>query len=504
MVLIDKEFKIKKLDVDADELVVLMNTEDAREINITPMDRIIIENGHNNKVACVVDTTRNGVSAGTLGIYNDVYDEVNLDDLKTLKISRATKPDSVSYIKDKINGKNLDEAKILQIVKDIDDNLLSKLEISAFLTSLFINGMSVNESYAMAKGIASSGENLKFDVGPVVDKHSIGGINGRASMLTVPIVAATGLYMPKTSSRAITSCGGTADSMEVLSNVSFNADELKQIVKEVNGAIVWQGGLDLAPVDDKIIRVEYLLSLNPRGLIVSSVLAKKRVVGAQKVIIDLPVGKELKVKTIKDAEDLASNFITVGKMLGMDVKALITNGSVPSGPAFGPALEAQHALKILEGKVFDNLAEKATELAGKMIEMGGKAEVGKGTDLAKKILREGIALQKMKEIINRQGKKVDSSKEVPIGEYTIDIFAKNEGYIQDLSIGKLTDIAKIAGAPYDKGAGVLLHIEPNDSVNRGDLMFTIYASSKEKLKSAEEFAKKNNPISLENVIIEEM
>lgn len=499
-----KELIIKKMDIHTGELIALLNDLDARELGVLPLERIIIRNEKAEYVAVVVDITTNYIQKGTIGLYEDVFEAIDLTGINQIKVYRAPKPESINFIKDKMRAKTLSFEQIKAIVDDIKHNKLSKIELTGFMSGVYINGMDTNESYAMAKCIMDSGDKLDLGVSPIVDKHSIGGINGRATMLVVPIIAAGGLYIPKTSSRAITSPAGTADSMEVLTNVEFSIQEFKEIVLKTKGGIIWGGGISLAPVDDKMIKVEFPLSLDPKGQVVASVLAKKATVGAQKVVIDLPVGKDLKVKSVVDAEDLAGRFITVGKMLGMDVKALITNGSVPSGPAFGPALEARHTLSILEGKVFDNLAEKATEIAGKIFEMAGRSKTGEGVTLAKTILRDGSALNKMQEIIRLQGKKCDKAKDVPIGEYHEDILANTEGYIQDMSIKELTEVAKYSGCPYDKGAGLLLHVNPNESVKKGDLLFTIYADNKEKLQSARYYAQKVKPVSLENVILEEM
>jgi len=501
-----KELKIKRIEISTGELIAIINEIDAKELSVVPLERIIVKNPKTEEyTAVVVDITKGFVKKGEIGLYADVFDSLDLNKINKVDVMRAPKPESVTYIKEKLHGDKLDLPKITAIVNDIKYNILSKIELTAFMTSVFIHGMDLDESYFMAKNIADSGEHLGLNVdATIVDKHSIGGINGRATMLVVPIIASTGLYIPKTASRAITSPAGTADAMEVLAGVEFSIERFKEIVLKTHGAIIWGGGIDLAPVDDKMIQVEFPLSLDPKGQVVASVLAKKYSVGAQKVIIDLPVGKDLKVKTLADAEDLAKSFVTVGKRLGMDVKALITNGEYPSGPAFGPALEARHAMRILEGKVYDNLAEKSTELAGKILELTNKSKQNSGADYARRILKEGKAHKKMLEIIDTQGKKINKSKDIEIGEYSEEILSKQEGYIRGMSIKGLVELARQAGCPFNKGAGVLLNVEPHENIIKGDVLYTIYAENKEKLSFAKKYAEKNSLIILENEILEEI
>jgi AMP phosphorylase len=209
----------------------------------------------------------------------------------------------------------------------------------------------------------------------------------------------------------------------------------------------------------------------------------------------------LKVKTIEEARELAKGFVYVGRKLGMEVKSIITNGSVPSGPAFGCVLEAKHVMEILEGKVYDNLAEKACELAGVLLEMGEKAKDGEGLKKAKEILSSGLALKKMKEIIKEQGEKCSRSQDVKLSEHFIEVFADTSGYVSEISISAVKNIARIAGAPHDKQAGVILNVKHNASISKGDLLYTIYGNNLDRLQQAHTYAKKIKPIQFENIII---
>lgn len=154
---------------------------------------------------------------------------------------------------------------------------LSEIELSAFITSSYIHGMTDDEVEWLTRAMIESGDTIEFDTHPIMDKHSIGGVPGnKISLLVVPIIAANGLLIPKTSSRAITGAGGTADLMEVLCPVEFSSQEVKEITEKVGGALVWGGATNIAPADDKLIRIEYPLSIDPYYQMLASIMAKKR------------------------------------------------------------------------------------------------------------------------------------------------------------------------------------------------------------------------------------
>ncbi len=358
------KLKTKCLDLEAGKLVAILHDHDAKQLGILPLDRIEIRNPQTNKtVVTVVDTTRTMVKPGEIGIFRDVSE--SLDgfregpcDLDVVEVRVVPQPQSVSFIKKKMDGQKLTDAEIKAIVADIAGNKLSEIEATAFVSAVYMKGFDLEETVSMTKALVGNGGKMKLKHGPVVDKHSVGGLNGRATMIIVPIVAAAGYYVPKTSSRSITSAAGTADAMEVLANVNLTKADIKRITEEVGAVITWGGAVDLAPADDKIIKIEHPLSLDPEGQVIASVLAKKASVGSEYVVIDLPIGPEVKIKTKEKGEEMAKKFVAVGKAIGMRVEAVLTDGRTPIGPAFGPALEARHVLEILEGKAWNNLAER--------------------------------------------------------------------------------------------------------------------------------------------------
>lgn len=498
-----KNLKAKIFDLEAGRLISILNEHDAKEFGLMAQDRIEITNPNNGKSTnTVVDISNTMVGQDNIGIFKDVQEILGIKRNEQLKVRAVGSPESAEYIKSKMLGNRLTEGQIKKIVDDITGNKLSDIELTAFMSAVFIYGFDLEETAAMTKALVDDGVKLNINASPVVDKHSIGGTNGRATMIVVPIVASAGYFIPKTSSKAITSCCGTADAMEVLANVNLGADKIKEITEKVGGVIAWGGGVDLAPADDKIIKIEHPLSLDPEGQVVASVMAKKISVGSKFVVIDLPIGPEVKIKTKDKAESMALKFIEVGRRFEMKVECILTDGSEPSGPAFGPVLETKHVMEILEGKHYDNLAQKACEIAGAIFELSGGAKKGKGCELAREILVSGKALLKMREIIKAQGGKIMGSAEIEPSQLFSEVASVEKGKIRAINVRLMTKIARIAGAPQDSKAGVLLKKKVGDEIINGEPVYLVYAENKMKLDAALSYAKSNNPIEVEKVVLE--
>jgi AMP phosphorylase len=295
---------------------------------------------------------------------------------------------------------------------------------------------------------------------------------------------------------------GTADTMEVLAPVNFSIEELRRIVLKTHGSIVWGGGMKLAPVDDKLIRVRNPLALDPEGMLIASILGKKKAVGATHLIVDLPAGRGAKISDVSKANEMARHFIRIGKDLGIKIEALITDGAEPVGFGIGPALECRDVLEVLEGKGPEDLRHKSCMMVGKLLELCGKAEEGKGYDIASKTIQNGKALSKMKEIIAAQGGNPNvKSGSISIGNYHYDVFAEQSGKIFHIDNKAMSKIARLAGAPLDKYAGVYLHCIRGDRIEKGDKLFTVYASSEAKLGFAIKALENLEPIEMRKMLL---
>jgi len=351
----------------------------------------------------------------------------------------------------------------------------------------------MDETYYLTKSVINNGKTLKFGKPPILDKHCVGGIAGnRTTLIVVPIIAALGLKIPKTSSRSITSPAGTADVMEVLAPVKLTVKKIKQTVNKAGGCIAWGGSMNLAAADDKLISIRHPLALDPLGLMLSSIMAKKKAAGSTHVIIDIPVGVGAKTKTLGEAKLLGLQFEELGKRLNLHTRVLYTDGTRPIGRGIGPVLEARDALWILSNdpRGPSDLRDKSLMLAADLLELSGRVAPGEGRLVAERALNSGAALRKFKEIIKFQGGnpnvKPDDLKPAPLYH---SIIAKQSGVIKFLNDDLVSKIARLAGAPLDKGAGVYIHKSVGESVKKGEPILTVYAENEHLLSSAVEQAK---------------
>ncbi len=503
--MIEWKFKVKKIDLATGGIkVAVINKEDAQDMDIHGMDRIQI-NVDGRNITAIVDLTDTFVNPGYIGLFYEVYSKINVEDGEVVSVHPVEKPASVRYIRKKMDGVKLTKDEIFQIIQDLMDEKLSDVEASSFVAAAYMRGLDEDETIALTEAIVNSGETLHLKAKRVFDKHCIGGVPGnRTTMLIVPIVASAGLVIPKTSSRAITSPAGTADTMEVLAPVALEKDKVEEVVNKANGCIVWGGAVNLASADDKLIRLRHPLSLDPRGMLLASIMAKKKAVGATDVIIDIPIGMGAKVQTRENGLDLAEDFKRIGGRLRMNIKTLLTNGSHPIGSAIGPAVEAREILRILNGeKVSLELVEKSCELAGILLEMGGKAEKGKGKDVAYSIINNGRALEKMREIIELQGGNPEiKPDEIPLGPVEETITAGRSGRIMHIDNKIISAMVRAAGAPKDKEAGMYLLVEEGDKIKEGQPLFTLYAKTQRKIEQAMGVYQERSPFQFERIILE--
>ena len=417
-----------------------------------------------------------------------------------IDIELQMEPKSVKYIKEKLEGKTLDYKKIREIVIDTVNRDLTDVELAAFVTGLDINGMSMDEVEYLTKSMVEISKTLNFGK-DVYDKHSLGGIPGKKeTLLVVPIVAAAGLTIPKTSSRAISSPAGTADIVETIAEVEFDLDGIKRIVKKCKGCMVWGGAVDLAPADDIFVKIEYPLKIDP--LFLPSVMSKKKAVNARHVVIDIPTGRGAKIKTFMEAHTTAEKFIELGKRLGIEVRCAITHGEQPVGHAIGPALEAREALETLMGKGPESLIRKAIGLSTIIFEMANKKTPRK---LAEKILKSGKAEKKFRQIIGAQGgnPKLDP-KDIPIGEHKFVVKSSKKGSIFWIRNDQIIELARRLGAPKDKGAGLLLHKKIGYKVKKGEILFEMYAENEKRLTHAINFLNHTEPVKVREKVSQEM
>lgn len=407
---------------------------------------------------------------------------------------------ALDAIRKKLVGKDLNYDEIYSIMDELSNKRLGDVITTYFAASGYSKGFSNHELYFLTKAMVETGEKLHFK-GIVADKHSIGGLPGtRTTLIVIPIVAAAGFTIPKSSSRAITTPGGTADDMEVLSPVKFSKDKIYEIVRKTNGCIVWGGSFNIAPADDILIKVEEPLLFESYDKILVSIMAKKIAFGSNHVVIDLPYGETGKVHTLKDAELLKEKFEYLAKRFKVKIRCLIHKTDQPAGRGIGPVLETREAIRVLQQKpnrpadleirslnLAGNLLELCLADSSKKLQVTIKKRYGNCIGWATDILESGLAFAKMREIIKAQGGNPDiDSEDLKPGRFHYGIIAKKDGVVRKIHSKNATALAKILGAPKQKKAGIYLDKKIGENVIKGDTLYTLYTQSEYCLKEAKE------------------
>lgn len=475
------------LDVIAGGPEVFLRPEDADAIGVRAMDRVRVRSPETSaEFPAVVNIAEGFVLAGSIGLSRELAQRVQIHAAAPLEVRPAPRPDSIDAIRRKLDGRELSPKEVALVIQDIASGHLTAIELTCWAAGIHVHGMTAEETVACVQAMVDTGQRIEWGDTVCYDVHSIGGVPGnKYAPIVVAIVAAAGLTVPKTSSRAISSACGTADFMEVLCPVAFTVEQLKAIAQKVGATLAWGGGVSLAPADDEIIRVEYPLGLDPPAQVVASVLAKKVAMGVRHVLIDLPMGPGAKVHDRQEADAMALRFSQVGSRLGLDVRCEPTQGGHPLGRAVGPILEAREMLAVLEtGSGPAGLVAKSCRLAGRLLEVGGKAAPGQGEQEARSILQSGRALRKFLEIVEAQGGDPDVRAErLAPGAHSFDALACRDGPFE-LPNAALVAIARSAGAPHAKGAGVLLEHDVGHRLATGQPAFRVHAETASHLANA--------------------
>jgi thymidine phosphorylase len=422
-----------------------------------------------------------------IGLGEQAFRRLGLPEGAAVAIRQASPPASLEYVRRKIDGDMLGDKEIAAIIGDIAMHRYAPMEIGAFLVAC-AGFMSTEETLAMTRAMAGVGNRLDWHQPLVVDKHCIGGIPGnRTSMIIVPIAAAHGLTMPKTSSRAITSPSGTADTMEVLATVDLTEVQIRDIVSREKAVLAWGGRVNLSPADDILISVERPLRIDTFEQMVASILSKKMAAGSTSLVLDIPVGQSAKVRTPGEAVRLRKMFEYVAGKIGLAIDIVMTDGSQPVGRGVGPVLEARDVMAVLRGDpdAPPDLRDHALQLAGHVLEFDPALVGGRGLARATELLDSGAALAAMNRLIAAQGAQRES---FALGAYSEAIRAPRSGQVAAIDCQRISRIARLAGAPMDKGAGVDLLHKVGSSVMRGEPLYRIYAASAAGLGFALELA----------------
>ncbi len=431
-----------------------------------------------------------GVS--TIQVKNDVTLEIGISRLKAALLQDTDSTDQLSQLLyQKTCGSRLSKADYEILLPAIIRHTFSLADVQAFLIAC-TEQLDEEEIISIAHARTLLYPRLQWPQPMVMDKHSLGGsIGNRVTMVVIPIIAAFGMLIPKTSSRAITSAAGTSDTMEVLAKVDLSFDEVKACVSATNGCIAWNGKLNHSVLDDAINSITRSFSLDTRYWAVASILSKKFTAGSTHIVIDIPFLPTGKVKTQEEATELAALFESVGQAIGLVVKAFPTDGSIPVGRGIGPYLEARDVLQVLsnDAQAPKSLMDKSKFFAAHLLSMDERiGSFDAGYQLAEELLQSGAALRSMNTIIEVQGR----AKTIDLPIHHIDIFAQQDGIVAEIDGHIISGIARLAGAPTLKLAGIDLKKTTFEAVKTGEILYRIQSTDQHKLKEAYELANRQH------------
>ncbi len=483
--------KSKKVDLGAGkDLFIVVHQSDADDLGIHEGDIVLL--GYKDiELYVKVIISDSEVSIGEVGLYEEIPEEYHIPNGAKVLVDIQEPGKSLEAIKKKISGQRLNQEELLAIMEDIGSRKLKETEVAFFVSTFFNPGFSDDEIKWMTKGMAESGEILDFkyikkNKDLVVDKHSIGGTAGKGiTPVLVPILAASGLVIPNSSTRAITSPAGTTDILETVMPVALTKKRVYEVVEKEGACMIWGGSLYLAPADDEIINVERSLKIQEFQKVLVSIVAKKIAMGVTSVLIDLPYGKGTKLERPDDLEFLEREFEKLFDKFGIKCVTFRRVVKGPDGNGVGPVLEMRDCLRILERSEKRPLGMEETvlDMAAEIFEHNGKAKKGEGKKIALEILDTGKALKKFWDIAKAQGaKQVVKAEDLKAGELTYDVVSDREGTIKYMWTREIVEIARALGTPKIKNAGIYIYKMPGEKIKKGDILMTLYATTEDRME----------------------
>ena len=461
-----------------------------RAEGLAPRAQVLLSAGGREVLATLYQVGRDLLAQGEAGLSEAAWERLGVEEGATLAVRHAPPLASMSSVRRRVYGQRLSATALEAIVTDIAAGHYTDVHIAAFLTACSALPLDPDETAALTRAMIDVGDRLTWEAPIVVDKHSVGGLPGnRTTPIVVGICAANGLLMPKTSSRAITSPAGTADTMETLAPVDLDVPAMRKVMQREGACLVWGGSVRLSPADDVLIRVERVLDIDTEGQLIASVLSKKIAAGSTHVVVDIPVGPTAKVRSDDAGAELGARLTEVASAFGVTVRCLLTDGAQPVGRGIGPALEALDVLAVLQGAkdAPADLRRRACALAGAALELGGAASPGQGIPLAEATLVDGRAWAKFERICEAQG----GLRKPPRAPLVQPIVATRSGRIVQVNNRTVARLAKLAGAPDEKAAGVEMHVRLGDEVSKGQPLLSVHAQAPGELAYALDYAAAN-------------
>lgn len=483
----DNRLRLKRLGIDTHQEAVLYMRADChicRAEGFSAQSRVRVEKKDAWIIATLNTVSADLLAPGEASLSESAWGRIGAAKGDEVAVSHPRPLDSMSLVRAKIYGRALVKEEYSRIISDALSGRYSDIHLSSFITACSARGLETDEIIALTRAMIDAGDRLDWQGVPqIADKHCIGGLPGnRTTPIIVAIAASCGLIMPKTSSRAITSPAGTADTMETLAPVDLDLSAIRRVVEREGGCVVWGGAVNLSPADDMLIRIERALDIDSEGQLVASVLSKKAAAGATHLILDLPVGPTAKVRTDADAARLSASLLKTASALGIEARVVTTDGSQPVGRGIGPALEARDVLAVLrnEANAPLDLKDRAIRLAGALLELAGRAGGGEGVGIAANAIDSGAAWRKFQAICEAQG----GMRTPPVARHSRPVESSRPGRVVAIDNRKLAQAAKLAGAPDAKSAGVTIDVKIGTRVDRGAPVFTLHAETRGELAYA--------------------
>jgi len=491
-----RHLRVRCMDLDTRERPIAIVRKDSplcRSEGFTAHARIRLDSAHDNVIAELFQTGSELLDLDQIGLSTVAWEKLQVRDGDELHASHPRPLESVHHVRGKVYGRPFSAEALHAVMRDVVRGRYDEIELAMFLTAIAARALDDEELVSLTGAMVEVGERLEWERPVRMDKHCVGGLPGnRTTPLVVAIVAANGLIIPKTSSRAITSPAGTADTMEMLAPVNLDLGSMRRVVEREGGCVVWGGSVGLSPVDDMLIRVARVMDLDAEAQLVASVLSKKIAAGATHLVLDLPVGDTAKVRSTNEAKTLTARLEATAAAFGLKTRTVVTDGDQPVGRGIGPALEAHDVLAVLQGEKHQplDLRDRSVRLAAELLEMAGTAKPGRGKSLAEETLESGAAWRKFKAICEAQG----GLRRPPVAGAREPVAASHAGVVGLFDNRRLGRVAKLAGAPAAPAAGVELHVHLGDRVEAGDPLYTIHAETRGELEYAHEFAGNNGDI----------
>lgn len=428
----------------------------------------------------------------------------------------------IDIIEKKRDHKELTKEEIEYFVTEYTKENIKDYQAAAFVMAIYLNGMTDQETTNLTLAMANSGEILDLSTlnEIIVDKHSTGGVGDKVSLVLLPLVSSLEVPVAKMSGRGLGFTGGTVDKLEAIPGYQ-TAVSMEQFVKNVEqiGISMISQTLNLAPADKKLYALRDAIScVESIPLIASSIMSKKIASGAQKIVLDVTVGKGAFMQNIEEARKLATTMIQIGKLANRETICVLTNMNEPLGHAIGNSLEVIEAVKFLQGDMPEDLKEVVLALGAYMVKLAGK---GDNLEENKIKLLENIenkkAFQKFLQLVKNQGGDVsylENLEKLPKAKWIEPVYSTKEGYIQEMDSKEIGKLAGMLGAgrnkkedSIDPAVGIVLVKKVAQKVQKDEILAYIHANDEEKLQKAKEKLKEivkisNNEIEQEKVILE--